>query len=158
MKCVKCTKFHFLCRNVHIIHSTLTSRVQAVRRNGLKHTLHLSHHATKSSQFFYILIRNHHCRLITFEEQKVTWSTLICIDFWIKTWFLIHEKLWQFVMYSRKKIGTSFFISIQIILQKWNWYQSSWIIVYFRLMLIDALKLSLSVYMGCLYLTEIFSM
>ena len=33
---------------------------------------------------------------------------------------------------SRSK---NLFISIQIIVQKWNWYQSSWIIVYFSLML-----------------------
>ena len=35
----------------------------------------------------------------------------------------------------QRKNETPLFISIQIIIQKWNWYQSSWISVYFRLML-----------------------
>ena len=34
-----------------------------------------------------------------------------------------------------QKNETPLFISIQIIVQKWNWYQSSWISVYFSLML-----------------------
>ena len=33
------------------------------------------------------------------------------------------------------KNETPLFISIQIIIQKWNWYQSSWMSVYFSLML-----------------------
>ena len=35
----------------------------------------------------------------------------------------------------QKKNETLLFISIQIIVEKWNCYQSSWIIVYFSLML-----------------------
>ena len=36
---------------------------------------------------------------------------------------------------KKQKNETLLFISIQIIVEKWNWYQSSWIIVYFNLML-----------------------
>ena len=47
-------------------------------------------------------------------------------------------------MYSRsKKKETTLFISTQIIVQKWNWYQSSWIIV--CLLQFDALKFFLGV-------------
>ena len=46
------------------------------------------------------------------------------------------RKLVNLTMYSRsKKNEISLFISIQIIVQKWSWYQSLWIIVYFNLML-----------------------
>ena len=44
--------------------------------------------------------------------------------------------IWKRSLYtvSQIKNETPLFISIQIIVQKWDWYQSSWIIVYFSLM------------------------
>ena len=53
--------------------------------------------------------------------------------------FIMIKILQSHRMYSRskkeKKKETPLFILKQIIAQKWNWYQSSWIIVYFSLML-----------------------
>ena len=48
------------------------------------------------------------------------------------------RRITQTRMYSSSKTKqneTPQFISIQIIIQKWNWYQSSWISVYFSLMI-----------------------
>ena len=65
---------------------------------------------------------------------------LIMNQLWANSIFLKKDFKLSVSMYSRskkerKRKETPLFISIQMIVEKWNWYQSSWISVYFFLML-----------------------
>ena len=69
---------------------------------------------------------------------------------WQKAWLILLGATFKQVNYNafkkyllrhiqctvvQRKNETPLFISMKIIVEKWNWYQSSWIIVYFNLML-----------------------
>ena len=73
------------------------------------------------------------------KERCYTNTTFRQNKYWImKCWELAiidSNYSWAMHLQTVKKKETSLFISIQIIVQKWSWYHSSWIIVYFSLML-----------------------